>query len=490
MKRRRSTIQVCTILGALLCLGIQLGKSQINPGGGGGSGGGSTPTYTPIASWSFKDIVNWTSDQGYSPVFYTNIAYSYLGNGSSLVVNDPNQALMRFNVVEGTGATNLTVNSGTVLFWFGASWSSVSMGGNGPGVYGRLFETGAYTTNSSLGWWSIYVDPMGSNLFFSTQTNDYSGNFSNFLSAPIAWTTNYFHLVALTYSSTNTALYLDGVLATNGPPLTVYPGSSALANGLFIGSDSTGVFQAQGMFNDIYTFNVPVDGGTIQTYFKNTLPMYMMSPWNSAMFGLNSGNPDPVNMTNTSIISGQGNLQAIAMLPVVYGSNAFNVWITNVTATMMPNGTMTVTFGIEGGSDGCVYDVFAGPKLTSPLKNGLWTWQGQGAHGYVYSLSNLPQGVIFLVLGTPLDTDGDGLTDAYELLVSKTDPHNADTDGDGIPDGWSVMLGLNPLSSPGSSSSTRANYFYTGADWLNQILGVKYGGITADNEGNLQSVSQ
>ncbi|MBQ3923610.1 MAG: InlB B-repeat-containing protein, partial [Spirochaetales bacterium] len=41
---------------------------------------------------------------------------------------------------------------------------------------------------------------------------------------------------------------------------------------------------------------------------------------------------------------------------------------------------------------------------------------------------------------TGKDTDGDGLTDVYELTVSKTDPTNADTDGDGWSD--SEELGL------------------------------------------------
>ena len=49
-----------------------------------------------------------------------------------------------------------------------------------------------------------------------------------------------------------------------------------------------------------------------------------------------------------------------------------------------------------------------------------------------YTITNLPPGSAYLVLGTPLDSDGDGLTDAFELLVSHTDPHNPDTDGDGI----------------------------------------------------------
>jgi hypothetical protein len=93
-------------------------------------------------------------------------------------------------------------------------------------------------------------------------------------------------------------------------------------------------------------------------------------------------------------------------------------------------------------------------------------------------------------LGTPQDSDGDGLTDAYELLISHTDPNNPDTDGDGIPDGWSVLLGVNPLSSLGTQPSSRSNYGYTTADWLNGVSGVRSGTIGLDNEGNVQSVSQ
>jgi hypothetical protein len=94
------------------------------------------------------------------------------------------------------------------------------------------------------------------------------------------------------------------------------------------------------------------------------------------------------------------------------------------------------------------------------------------------------------MLGTPLDSDGDGLTDAYELLVSHTDPNNKYSNLDGIPDGWDVLLGLNPQTSNLTTPSERANYGYTPADWLNQVSGRKYGSVTNDAEGNVLQVSQ
>ena len=55
----------------------------------------------------------------------------------------------------------------------------------------------------------------------------------------------------------------------------------------------------------------------------------------------------------------------------------------------------------------------------------------------------------FFVLGTPQDSNGDGLTDAYERLVMKGSLNLGDLvdwDGDGIPDAWYVQHGLNPLA--------------------------------------------
>ena len=100
-------------------------------------------------------------------------------------------------------------------------------------------------------------------------------------------------------------------------------------------------------------------------------------------------------------------------------------------------------------------EVYARPRLDA----GGWSEVGTaaipaGADGVAIEIprSILPPGgaeAMFFTLGLDSDADGDGLSDAFERLVSATDPLLADTDGDGLPDGWEVRHGFNPLSAPG-----------------------------------------
>ena len=62
---------------------------------------------------------------------------------------------------------------------------------------------------------------------------------------------------------------------------------------------------------------------------------------------------------------------------------------------------------------------------------------------YVDSFSRMA----FFRFGLVFDSDGDGLTDAYENFVSFTDPLNPDTDGDGLSDSLELAYGFgtNPL---------------------------------------------
>jgi hypothetical protein len=453
--------------------------------------GGAGPTNILLSTWSFTDTTNWLTDTNrltgiaYPPVSFINLNASDLGNGTALVVDSLDPAWLQYNVFENDGTTNLTVDQGSVLFWFAPNWSSTNAGGTGPGVWGRLLEIGSYTPDSSYGWWSLYMDDGGNNLYFSAQTNDVSSNVWTYLSAPISWTTNRWHLLAITYSSTNSALYIDGGLVTNGPPVTYWPGPDVLANGFYIGSDSNGVLQAHGMFDQMATYANPVDSNTVSSAFNGEQFPYYMNPENIANLSSAPFSPS-TNAVTPDVITGPGYLQwAGAASPCINGTNEYTVWITNVTATAASNGTVNVTFTITGGETGFNYDVFATGALAYPITNAVWAWMGQGTNCGIYSLS-ISNPNACLILGTPRDSDGDGLTDAYELLVSHTNPTNAYSNLDG----WEILLGLNPQTSNLTQPSTRANYGYTPADWLNGVSGSKSGTINPDNEGNVLSVSQ
>ena len=338
-------------------------------------------------------------------------------DSDSLVVDTNLPAWLRFNVTE-TNLTNLTVNVGSVVFWFASgSWASTNAGGTGPGEYGRLFEAGAYTTNSSFGWWSIFVDPAGANLYFAAQTNDLSSNLTTYISYPISWTTNYFHFVALTYSPTNTALYLDGVLATNGPGVTVYPGADALTNGFYIGSDSNGVYQAHGLFNTVQTYGYPLNSNDVQQLYDWYYPYYIISPYNTTMFAATSPGSTALYGNN------------LALTPPNISSNLASMFVINSAAD------------IE-------YELQSKTNLTQA------NWQSEGfilgselTNWTPASIAQSGRPTLFLRLRSWVSSDGSGIPDWWELLYFGTtgiDPNAQDAAGDG----WTIyqkfQMGLNP----------------------------------------------
>lgn len=447
---------------------------------------------TPLDSWSFNDNTNWTDDYGNPPISFTNIASSELGNGSSLVVETNVPAWLNYPIYATNGATNIILDGpGSICFWYAGEWATTN---GGPGEWAQLVDAGEWTSNSSVGYFGLSIDPCGSNVWLFSQ--DGLGN-SYSLSAPIAETTNYFHFIALTYSQTNVSLYLDGRLTTNDPGgLSVWPGTSALQNGVYFGSDTNGNFLADGLFDWVETFGTVLDSNTVAEIYDQQVFTIEIMPWNIPyMDGLSSAPSDPsTNSTTPDVITGAGNLQSDgADSGCSYSTNAYYVWITNIVATpsATSNGLWNVAFSINGGQSSYLYDVFAIGALPVPLSSGTWSWMGQGQACYRYTIPNVNNTDCFLVLGTPQDSDGDGLTDAYELLVSHTNPHNADSNLDGISDGWEILLGLNPLQSNIANSADSLDYTYTSADWIYGVSGIKpASNVIMDNEGNVTQVSQ
>jgi hypothetical protein len=211
-------------------------------------------------------------------------------------------------------------------------------------------------------------------------------------------------------------------------------------------------------------------------------------PGGAAMFYRAGAAPNSVAPYAPSVfnaITGPGYLQSVGSASNCVSANV--VWLTNVACALTKSNGLTLTFSILGGADGAPYDVFATTSLGGSPQ---WTWMGQGYHCNTYALTNMPPNSYFLILGTPQDTDQDGLTDAYETLITQTDPLNPSTSGDGILDGWKVVWGMNLFTNNTQQPAERSNYGYNLTDWLTGVSGLRNGTINLDPQGNVMSVSQ
>lgn len=155
--------------------------------------------------------------------------------------------------------------------------------------------------------------------------------------------------MALTYSSTNVSLYVDGLLATNDPGgLSVWPGSDA-APTVYFGSDLFGNYQANGMFNTVQTYDFVLDSNTVEQTYNSQVYSYELNPANAGAMSFGSAPSSPsTNSSTTNAITGLGFLtNGEYDASCSYNStNAFYVWITNFVATPNSNGNMNVTGGV------------------------------------------------------------------------------------------------------------------------------------------------
>jgi hypothetical protein len=223
------------------------------------------------------------------------------------------------------------------------------------------------------------------------------------------------------------------------------PSSGVLSGGFTIGSDAqTGLLQMHGAMNNLTTYGYAVDSGTISADWVLSGIFYFRNPDNLGNFE----NPDysPGLSGIYDVVSGPGYLQAIGANTTTCFTNS-NVWITNAFTTPGTNGAVNLGFMVIGGNPDLPYDVFATTYLQKPTTNSIWSWMGQAYPCETNMIYGLTNRAVYLILGTPKDSDGDGLTDAFELLVTHTDPDDPSAAGDGIADGFKLLAGLS-LTSP------------------------------------------
>jgi hypothetical protein len=343
------------------------------------------------------------------------------------------------SALDEAGHTNVACASGAVRFWFRPDWSS----GMGPGGNTRLIELSVVGEKDAVACWSLTVSADGSVLTLT-------GVEGSLFQAQIDWQAGEWHSVALNYGPKGSALFVDGRLAAQGAGVSGIPPAIAA---LTVGSTLVGADPAQGEFDEVACFASPLTVAAAAFGHQLYAATAARGPISEA---------EEAALHASAALRRAEREAAAAMRTMNFGMQSSTncvtngpVYITNILATLTTNQGTIIQFDIEGGTNGLLYEIFTttnllGTNSTISITNSIWTCIATGQTCSTFIFTNEPDVRAFYVLGTPLNSDGDSLTDAYERLVIQTDPYASDTDGDGIPDGWEVLHGLHPLSNDAS----------------------------------------
>lgn len=380
-----------------------------------------------LNTWNF-DGTNWLSPSFHNYlVSYTNVVNPPDWDGNALLVDTNVAAWLQESIVSDS-QTNMTFGTaagGTIEFWFMPDWSS----GTGPGDWGRFIDVGADSSNSPS-WFSLYLNPQGTNIYFSSETN---GVFTNYLTYAISWTSNQWHLVDVTYAASISKLYVDGQLAATGAGVFYEPDDVTLTNGFFIGSDITGEQQMRGEMDNLATYNYAISGAAVANNYTNGWDL---------MNGIIVTNSD----TNSYTSPSYGTNLYIAQISLASGyiSGFASNTLADVSYQLQYVNDLTQTNWISIGS----------PILGSELTN--WTPLN-------YVAMN-PNTNMFFRLQSQQSGDDSGLPTWWELEYlgqdTNVDPNALDSAGDG----WTLYqkyeLGDNPnvFATPGAPQNVAVAY--------------------------------
>ncbi len=233
-----------------------------------------------LAYWRFEDP-QWADVQGRHPLAAANVTAAPSFDGAALCQSSTNSpACLLIGCADTTGARVLAPAQGAIRFLYKPLWASPDTvprlpraWPRTPGRWLRLFEAGVQGPQGRVAQWMMSIDPVGTNLI--VHTRDAAGAVRTNLQVPISWTaavvaprdTNrtepvQWREIILNYGPETCALIVNGVvqqdwftrgLAGQGlPPLA---GSSAREQVFSIGSTLTGELPAEGLFDEVETFD-------------------------------------------------------------------------------------------------------------------------------------------------------------------------------------------------------------------------------------------
>jgi len=329
--------------------------------------------------------------------------------------------------VDTSGRDTFAPAMGSVRFWFCPAWTSSIAGGNGPGSYARLLEVVDLVGAEPSAQWSLYLAEDGNTLYLSGVGSN--GKAKDLLTSPASFLSGQWELITLNYGPEGSQLWAGDELLAEGRGIPKINQWEDPVQALVIGSDLAVTAPAVGQFEEFTIFDCWLDQAQLQFYFKGV---------SRQVFRGTVGTPEEeaakeellaALFPQPAVLLSQGGGTRTAYS---YSSNDLWLEITGVTNSQ-------ANFVIHAPSS-APYDLFMTTNL-SATGTGLnvtnWTWEMRANSGETnVSVPTDTNPLAFYRLGTTNDADDDGLTDAFENLVSHSDPSDADTDGDTLPDGW------------------------------------------------------
>lgn len=374
-----------------------------------------------LGVWEFDSATNLTGFRGDPPILVSNLFLVPSPWGSALRLAPDSPASIRFAIRQVNTNGDFSVRNGTVSCWFRPDWNS---GGPGSPMTAIPLVEAATNSPAKSGWWAWLIQAGGSELQFLGQAR---GQQVSYLRAPVSLQSNQWVHLALTWSPTNSALFVDGTPVATGAGVTHWPsGPDRDALGWGAGGDRSGQLRIRGDLDLLYTGNYPLTASEVRNQFLTTTRASTVSP-------------TPLPSVSTPTLAQE------FPVPSLPDTARAGLWIEAGLGSMthIPGGW------IHGTAPGIRYELFSTGQFPGNWALDQTVTGTAGQSWTAFALQSGAQGNTFIVAAPFLDSDQDGLSDEFETRVSRTNASSADSDEDGMPDGWEVRYGLDPRSPDG-----------------------------------------
>lgn len=383
-----------------------------------------------LTTWRFDDAA-WVARPTSNALAARHLALAESWSGYALDTSGEQSSLLALPLFSSTGKPHVTANAGTVRFWFAPAWSSKSAGGSGPGEWARLFEVSNPSDEQQKFWITLAIDPTGSILTLASKAEHGP---PVYLQAAVQWQAGQWHQVHAVYSPTNTLLVVDGALAAATENGIAWPGAAQWPELAFsLGSGLDGEDIARGQFEELTTFAFPLSLEYMAWHYGQYAGVAAMGPVTEqeriaarqqrseselTFAATSSSEPPPAPGPG-----GGGGGGGVTFPPPPPGLK--------LTRPMLAGVSLATT--LAEADTNSAYDIFQ--KLGLQPTN-TWSRVAMGDIGQTNFTLNVPStNHAFFIAAAVVDSDFDGLPDAYEELILGTSPLSPDTNGDGVPDG-------------------------------------------------------